>query len=142
MTIQLIIPGAPIAKKRPRFVRRGQFVGTYNPQETEEGRWLWEVKQQWTGEPLEGAVEVELKFAMPIPKSASKKAQSAMYIGTIAHTKKSDLDNLCKFALDCLNGTIWKDDCQVTRLVMEKFYDYQPATFISIKSAANADGHA
>lgn len=38
-----------------------------------------EVKQQWTGEPLEGAVEVELKFAMPIPKSASKKAQSAMY---------------------------------------------------------------
>jgi len=134
LTIQLIIPGAPIAKKRPRFVRRGQFVGTYNPQETEEGRWLWEVRQQWRGEPLEGAVAVTAQFVMPIPKSASKKARAAMVAGTIPHTKKIDLDNAVKWVCDCLNGITWKDDCQIVSMFMEKFYGDQPRTVINIRS--------
>jgi Holliday junction resolvase RusA-like endonuclease len=31
----ITIPGKPIAKKRPRFARRGKFVTTYNDQQTE-----------------------------------------------------------------------------------------------------------
>lgn len=133
MTIQLIIPGAPIAKKRPRFVRRGNFVGTYNPQETEEGRWLWEVKQQWTGEPLEGAVALTVDFCMPIPKSASKKNKEAMVDGRIHHTKKNDLDNCVKFCSDCLNKVVWNDDSQVVALVARKYYSEIPKTIIKIE---------
>jgi phage terminase large subunit GpA-like protein len=39
MMINITIPGPPIAKKRPKFARRGKFVTTYNPQDSEEGRW-------------------------------------------------------------------------------------------------------
>lgn len=126
------IPGKPIAKKRPRFVRRGNFVGTYNAQETEEGRFLWEVKQRWQGEPLGGPLRLMLEFIMPIPSSLPKKKIAAMEEGADWHFKKPDLDNLVKFVKDCLNGVVWIDDSQVCDLHSEKRYGARPLTRISV----------
>lgn len=131
--IELVIPGNPIAKKRPRFVRRGGFVGTYNCQETEEGRWLWEVKSQWQGEPLTGPLEVEATFVMPIPKSVTKKTLAAIQAGQLHHIKKPDVDNTSKFFMDCLNGVAWNDDCQIVKLSASKEYGAQPRTIITIR---------
>ena len=133
--IKLTIPGKPIAKKRPRFARRGKFVATYNDQETEEGRFLWEVKQQYRGKPLKGPLQLCLEFGMYIPKSTSKKKQVEMIIGQIRHTKKPDLDNLIKFVLDCLNETAWDDDKQVIYLSAAKHYSETPQTVIVIVEA-------
>ena len=118
--IKLIIPGKPVAKKRPRFARRGNFVKTYNCQETEEGRFLWEVKNQWQGEPLEGALEVVALFVMPTPKTTSKKTAEAMKAEQVPHTKKPDIDNIIKFSYDVLNGVAWKDDGQVAAMSVRK----------------------
>jgi hypothetical protein len=50
--ITMTIPGIPIAKKRPRFMRRGKFVQTYNCQESEEGRFMWQMKSRYPHAPI------------------------------------------------------------------------------------------
>ena len=129
--IHLIIPGAPIAKKRPRFVRRGKFVGTYNPQETEEGKWLWLAQGQIAERIDEGPIEIIMIFTMQIPASVSeKKRLSLMYQ---PHVKKPDIDNLQKFSLDCLNGVLFRDDSQIHKITAVKRYGIDPGTEITAK---------
>lgn len=130
--IDIIIPGKPIAKKRPRFARRGKHVVTYNDQETEEGKFFLLAREQFNQNPITGAVDLWVRFFMPIPKSTSKKNRESMNLGLIRHTKKPDLDNLVKFVKDCLNGLVWKDDSQVCRLEAVKMYGENPRTEIRI----------
>jgi Holliday junction resolvase RusA-like endonuclease len=126
--LELTIPGKPIAKKRPRFFRRGNFVGTYNDQQTEEGRWQLMAQSQIketvpTGTPI----ALVCMFYMPIPKSTPKKNR------TTDHTKKPDLDNLVKYVKDCLNGVLWHDDSQVSHLTATKRYSENPRTEIIVQ---------
>ena len=126
------IPGKPIAKARPRFFRKGDFVGTYGDQVTEEGRWLWEAKRQIGNHKLfTGPISLKLKFIMPIPKSTSKKELKRI-ASEPSHIKKPDLDNLIKFVKDCLNQFVWRDDSQVCILEADKYYGSEPQTKISI----------
>lgn len=135
--IRLVIPGNPIAKKRPRFARRGKFVTTYNPQETEEGRFaiqaIQQIAHQDPGEPISGPISLRTRFDMPIPKSTSKKRATAMLCGNENHVKKPDLDNLLKFVKDCLNRIAWKDDSQVCMIEAYKRYSEHPKTIIEIE---------
>jgi len=130
----ITIPGKPIAKKRPRFARRGKFVTTYNCQETEEGRFMFSIMAQlpegW--QPIQGPVRLEALFMMPIPCSSNKKRLD-MALGNIRHVKKPDTDNLVKFVKDCANGIIWKDDSQVYSIYATKFYAETPGTTITIR---------
>lgn len=116
--IELTIPGKPIAKKRPRFFRRGNIVGTYNPQETEEGRWLLLASSNLPEKPIDGPVSLKCSFIFDFPKSYPKKKR-----GEAVHITKPDLDNLVKFVKDCLNKTAWRDDSQVVSLTAKKIYD-------------------
>lgn len=136
--IVLTIQGKPIAKARPRFFRRGKFVGTFNVQETEEGKFKWELLRQAlphrnSEAPLaiKGVpVKLYLRFFMPIPESISKKKRE-LYVGcAVKHVKKPDLDNLVKFVKDCANGVLWDDDSQVVYLSASKVYHPNPATEI------------
>ena len=129
-TIIFTIPGKPIAKKRPRFARRGKFVVTYNDQQTEEGKWILTARQQITEMIPEGVpITLRCVFYMPIPASTSKKRRETM----LYHTKKPDIDNLCKFVKDCLNGELWHDDSQVSELIAAKLYDENPRTEILVE---------
>jgi Holliday junction resolvase RusA-like endonuclease len=139
MQYDIHVSGKPIAKKRPRFFRRGGFVGTYNPQETEEGRWLLEAKGQIPAM-LEGAVIANMTFLMPIPKTLRKRDVALVDAGEFYHTKKPDLDNLVKFVKDCLNGVAWRDDSQVVKITATKVYGKEPGTRITLMG--NAEGRA
>ncbi len=130
--VQIEIPGKPIAKKRPRFARRGKFVITYNPQQTEESRFLFEIQKQWKRNPLENPIKIVMFFYMPIPKSTYSSKRKLMERGWIRHTKRPDLDNLVKFAKDCLNGVVYRDDSQVYAIQAEKRYSDDPKTEILI----------
>lgn len=132
--IQITIQGKPIAKKRPKFFRRGGFVGAYNCQETEEGRFMAQLAAARPDgfAPVEGPIDLTLRFYMPIPASASAKKRRAMENGQIRHTKKPDLDNLVKFAKDCSNGILWRDDSQVDGMWATKEYANEPRTEIMI----------
>ena len=137
--LHLEIPGKPIAKKRPRFYRRGDFVGTYKDQETEEGRWIWEARNQITPEikkhlPLTGPIILRVRFLMPVPGGWPKYRIEMLKRGIqIPHVKRPDLDNLIKWVKDCCNGWLWKDDSQVWKMTDPyKIYGLRPATLIEI----------
>ncbi len=131
--ITLEVKGNPIAKARPRFARMGKFVRTYNSQETEESRFLFEIQKQWNRPPIEGPLKIRCSFEMPIPKSTSNKKTLAMLKEEIKHTKKPDIDNLIKFTCDCLNGVVFKDDSQIIYLAGGKFYSKEPMTLIMLE---------
>jgi Holliday junction resolvase RusA-like endonuclease len=132
--LKLRILGKPIAKKRPRFARVGKFVRTYNPQETEEGRFLFEAYRQLGNgfKPIDKPIAVIMNFFMPIPQSLSKKKKDLMAMKQIRHAKKPDLSNMIKFAEDALNSVIWKDDSQITTIWASKAYSKEPRTEITI----------
>ena len=86
-------------------------------------------------EPLETPLSVFLHFSLPIPVSASKKVREAL-LGA-PHTKKPDIDNLCKSVLDGMAGIVFKNDGQIASLHAKKVYaDYG---FINVLIMENND---
>jgi len=89
-----------------RSMCRGNFPSTYM---TNEGKALkesyqWQAKSQWKNKPLTGDLEIDIKI----------------FFGT---KRKSDWDNFHKLSMDSLTGTVWVDDSQVQRAIVEKHYD-------------------
>lgn len=124
--MKIIIPDKPIPAARPRVTNRV----TYNPKQREKIDTTYIIKQQYKKEPLTTPLEITMLFFMPIPSRMSYKKKEAI-LGK-PHTKKSDLDNLIKFVLDCMNGVVYKDDAQVYEIVAQKTYSYNPRTEITI----------
>ena len=126
----IIIPGKPVSKARPRFVRRGEGVITFNPQVTEEGKWLLIAKGQVT-ETMTGPVRVSCEFAFERPKShfgSGKNAGKLKSSAPVYHTQKPDIDNLVKFVNDCLNGVAYRDDSQIVMIHADKVWGEQART--------------
>ena len=48
-------------------------------------------------------------------------------------SKRPDIDNYAKLVLDALSGVFYKDDSQVTALVVTKVYDQNPRTVVIIE---------
>ena len=138
ISYRIVIPGKPIAKKRPRFFRRGNHVGTYNAQVTEEGRWMLEARDALGKAgypdvaPAGTPIRLAVYFYFGYPASMPKKHRHEGY----PHTKKPDLDNCIKFVKDCLNGIAWHDDSQVIREETEKEYSDESSTSIVIQRPA------
>jgi len=133
--MRIIISGCPIAKKRPRFVRRGNGVITYNPQETEEGKWLLMAKGQ-VDRVLQGPVRMECYFIFERPKSHFGTGRNSGEIKASApehHIQKPDIDNLVKFVKDCLNGVAYRDDCQIIRSLSEKMWGSEQRTVVEVE---------
>lgn len=129
--LNIIIPGNPISKARPRFARRGKFVQTYNAQESEEGKFMCILAAQLDHHkpiPAGTPIFMEINFYMPFPASMSAKKR----VDAI-HTKKPDLDNLIKFVKDCANGILWHDDSQVISIIAWKCYGDSPKTSIHLR---------
>ena len=131
------IPGKPIAKARPRFYRRGKFIGTYNSQQTEEGKFLLMCHDQITGPPIEGPVSMRIVFYIPRPKSHYGTGKNADKLKPGAPdwpARRPDIDNMEKFVADCLNGIAWKDDSQICISITSKMWDRgQGRTHITIE---------
>jgi Holliday junction resolvase RusA-like endonuclease len=109
------IRGNPVAQGRPKFVRRGNHVGAYDPGKSKSWKETvkWQVLEQ-KPEKLQGALIMAMVFHLPRPKSLPKKV--------IEHTKKPDLDNLVKAVKDALKGICYHDDSQIVSLRAEKVY--------------------
>ena len=130
----------PVAKGRPRYAKRGNFVSTYTPTKTrvyEEIIKDHAVLAMGSSEPLESPVRVNLEFGMPIPKSTPKKLLENHLNGSVKHTKKPDVDNLAKAILDAMNEVVYLDDNQITRLTIEKKYSLNPFISVSVLEDLN-----
>lgn len=132
MQIEFTVYGKPLGKGRPRFFRRGRFVGTYTDDRTQtrEDSVLLQALEKKPAAPLTGPLEIELEFYFAIPKSVSRNKRVKMIAKP--HDKKPDLDNLIKAVLDPLNTVYWEDDRQLTKITAIKMWDETPRTVVRI----------
>jgi len=140
--LTLEILGKPISKKRPKFARMGNFVKTYNCQESEEGLFVAKAMDQIRAcdhslpIPCKIPVTITCYFIMPIPKGFSKKLIALIENESQQmpqHTSKPDLDNCVKFLKDCFNKVIWNDDSQIVSLDAVKMYGTTPKTILTVR---------
>ena len=115
--IELVIPGQPTGKGRPRFTKQGR---AFTPAKTKlaENR----VYLAWleAGQPrLEnGPLSMRVDFILTRPQNHWKVDGTLSAAGQRAHwpTKKPDVDNACKLIADALNGCAFRDDAQIVWL--------------------------
>jgi len=133
--IQLIIPGPPVGKGRPRFARAGAFVRTYTPEKTARTEELIKMifAQQYPGHvPTGNGVTMAVRAYFPIPKSASKRLRERMTKENFPFLHKSDADNILKLCADALNGLAYEDDRQIYGAEVWKYYSPRPRLEIDI----------
>lgn len=127
--LAFFIPGEPVAKGRPRFVRA--TGRTFTPKKTEifEGVIAGKAADAMDGkEPLDGALRMTIRACYPHPKSWSKRKRSERW-----KTSKPDADNLAKICGDALNGIVYKDDAQIAELTIQKQYGVLTGLTITIE---------
>ena len=138
MQIKFTVLGEPQGKGRPKFSRQGGFVKTYTPDKTflYENLIRTEYLRQCLGQrfPDKEPLSMHIKAYYNIPSSASKKRQQAMEAGDIRPVKKPDVDNIIKVVADSLNQVAYRDDADLVKVELEKFYSRQPRIEVEIRS--------
>lgn len=125
MTIQLIIPGPPQGKGRPKVVKIAGFTRMATPAKTVayEGLVAHEARIALAGAPLlDGPLRVRMTLWCQQPKSLTKRERADIADGTKRPTTKPDIDNVVKAVFDGCNAVLWRDDVQVVELTVSKHY--------------------
>lgn len=134
--ISFTVPGQPIAKGRPKFARRGNFVTAYNPAKTVnyEGLVAHSAMVEMIGKSLiAGPISVQMDIRLQIPESWSKRKKELALSGLVAATKRPDLDNIFKALADGMNGVVFKDDCQIVQTLTTKKYAETPGVYVVVR---------
>ena len=134
MIYEFEIPGKITGKGRPRVNTTTAIA--YTPAKTKEYEDL--VKQYFIIkyrkiEPLQGRIAVTIIADFGVPKNTSKKQREDILKGMISPTKKPDIDNIAKIILDALNKLAFKDDNQITKLIIEKQYAEEEKVKVKIE---------
>lgn len=135
--IRLVVLGAPKAQERPRFFKKGDYIGSYDPSKTQKETFASVVQKQAPSEPISEAISIEMVFYMPRPKNHYGTGRKASLLKDTApeyHTGTPDIDNLQKFVLDSLNKIFFRDDSLVCRISACKQYSEKPRTEIIIST--------
>lgn len=117
MKIEIVVPGKPQGKQRPRHTKSGH---TYTPRETVEYEQQIRalVLEKYPGiVPTEEPVQICISAYFGMPKSKKRSIPDGH-----PATCKPDTDNIAKIIMDALNGIVYKDDKQVFSIEMAKFY--------------------
>ena len=135
--IEFIVAGEPKGKARPRFARVYDGVSVRTPKGTKE--YEQNIKATYLEQcgnvkfPEDSQLELSVAAYFKIPKSGSKKKKAEMRIGGIRPTKKPDGDNILKAVADALNGVCYKDDKNIVKMSIEKFYSDVPRIEVVIQ---------
>lgn len=120
--IHLTVPVVPVAQPRQRHALIGGHVRNYTPTDSPVNAYkaaLAIEAAKAIKTPISGPIEMYVWFYLPRPKSLMTKKSVD---GTIPHTTRFDLDNLCKSCMDAMKGIAWHDDAQVFYLGARKWY--------------------
>lgn len=111
-----------IGKQRPRYSAKTHRM--YTPTKTstfeEKIKWAFKAKYNVQTELSTKPFKAKIIAIFEPPKSLSKKKKEELLYGE--YTKKPDADNIAKIILDSLNGLAYKDDNQVSELLVLKQY--------------------
>jgi len=129
------IPGEPVGKARPRFVRRGNSVSTYTPKQTatyeRAVKYYFRLAHRDPAQ-LRGPISVKITAILGVPLSGSKLGNGRKLSGITRPTKKPDADNILKVICDSLNNVAWRDDAQVVEACISKHYGPEPRVVVEI----------
>jgi Holliday junction resolvase RusA-like endonuclease len=121
---EFIIPGTPIAQKRPRLSK----FGVFNPNSREKATVSFIIKSQMRNlgicSPLAGTLGCHLCVQSNRPALRDSRA--------LYDVSRPDLDNYIKFYFDCMNKIVYNDDAQITFLLAKKILDDTPRVVIKI----------
>lgn len=149
MKIKLTVDGEPFGKQRPKVSVLGnsKFAHAYTPKETinYESKVVQAFKKEWCCEdqtfPFEPGEEIYATIVASFSLQKQhycKKGINAKGIekleGKINPIKAPDCDNIAKVCLDALNGIAYKDDSQITCLLVMKKYAEKPKVEIYLES--------
>lgn len=135
--IRFTVPGAPVAKGRPRLTTRGGFARAFTPAKTVayEGLVALAGQDAMNGAPpFSGALSLEIVAWFAIPASWSKKKREAAIAGRMRHTSRPDGDNILKAIGDGLNGVCWIDDSQIAEARVSKRYGETPCVAVEVRA--------
>lgn len=127
----IILPGEPIAQKRPRIFAKGAM----DP--------CWEAKEQHRSyirkhypdiKPMTGAIHLILVFSYEYPKSWSQKKRVPSW-----KTTRPDRDNLGKYIEDMGKGLLWDDDSLIVCGPPFKLYTGEDRVLILYREANEDD---
>ena len=135
--VQIIIPGEPVGKGRPRFAVVGGHAKAFTPKKTRDYEELikWHYVQQ-NGSfcfDKDDALSLEVLAEMSIAPSNSKTVQQQKRTGEIRPLKKPDADNILKVVQDALNGLAYPDDVQIVESHIVKRYSDAPGLNVLIR---------
>lgn len=144
--IRFTVPGAPVAKGRPRIgrTRTGQAVAI-TPAKTRSYEGLVALAAQrvmGAREPFARTVPLSMLVVatLPIPASWSGKKQTAAVDQRVLPTGRPDLDNFVKAALDGCIGVVFADDSSVVRLETRKEYGRTPGLTVQVVPLETVEG--
>lgn len=136
--LSITIPGAPVAKGRPRVTSAGKFPRVFTPAKTRHYEDLirCEAAKAMNGEPpINEPVAVCVTAYVPIPKSFSRKRRQDAIDGVLKPSTRPDCDNYAK-VLDGCNAIIFRDDSLVTDLIVRKRFSERPRLVITVETEA------
>lgn len=111
--IKFTVYGQPIPKARARTVVHNGKVMTFTPAKTRSWETLVALEaNRRVKKLLEGPVALTVNFYLGRPKSVKREWPVV----------RPDLDNLLKSVKDALCGRVFRDDAQVVRCEMGKYY--------------------
>ena len=123
-----------IGKERPRYSSKTGRM--YTPTATrsfeEKVRWSFLQKYNIATEPSTNPFKAKIIAVFEPPKSLSKKKKEELLF-KVDYTKKPDADNVAKAILDSLNGLAYKDDSQVSALLVLKDYGNENKILVELE---------
>ena len=131
--ITVVIPGIPQGKARARF---NGASGVYTPVKTaayETAIGILARASMRGKEQLTGALHLEMRAVMPIPKSWSRAKTDAAILGEIRPTGKPDIDNILKAVADGMNKIVYPDDSAIVSVNSSKVYGQQSFVVVTVK---------
>ena len=120
--VKLIVCAVPVAQPRQRHTVINGYIHNYTPKTHPVNAYkaaVMAVAAEAGVKPVDGPVQVDVRFYLPRPKRLMCKKDPD---GPIPHTSRPDVDNLWKSTADALKGLAWLDDSQVYRTTASKYY--------------------
>ena len=123
-----------IGKQRPRYSTKTHRMYTPTKTSTFEEKVKWSFKSKYNIETELSTKPFKAKIiAIFEPaKSISKKKREEL-ITKVDYIKKTDADNIAKIILDALNGLAYKDDSQVSLLLVQKDYGTENKIIVELE---------
>lgn len=132
-TVAFTLPGAPVAKGRPRFARGVTYTDAKMRAAEQSVLAAYLVAGGSERTPHDGPVVVSIVATFVPAESWPKWKRSRAVLGAWPHTARPDIDNVVKAVFDALNGRAYTDDSQIVRLIAVKQYGPHASTAVKLR---------